>query len=126
MKPFILLVLPITALLGSASVESANAHTTRKADNGGTEVITEVNPPLVTVINSLEGKDSKITVDCSTGITSIETSYSGIAGTVKWIPEMLPTPTGKEEIHWTATTSWGTKFHVPDTPSFIVFACHTH
>ena len=126
MKPVLLLVLPITALLGSASVESANAHTTRKADNGGTEVITEVNPPLVTVINSLEGKDSKITVDCSTGITSTESSRAGIASTVKWVPEMLPTPTGQEEIHWTATTSWGTKFHVPDTPSFIVFACHTH
>lgn len=122
MKPVLLLVLPITALLGSASVESANAHTTRKADNGGTEVITEVTPPLVKLVNTLEGKESKITVDCSTGITRIESS----AGSVKWVPQILPTPTGKEEIHWTATTSWGTKFHVPDTPSFIVFACHTH
>ena len=122
MKPVLLLVLPITALLGSASVESANAHTTRKADNGGTEVITEVNAPLVTLVNSLEGEDIKVTVDCSTGITNIQSS----TGTVKWVPEMLPAPTGKEEIHWTATTSWGTKFHVPDPPSFIVFACHTH
>ena len=122
MKPLLLLALPIAALLCSASVESANAHTTRQGDNGGTEVITEVNTPLVTLVNSLEGEDSKITVDCSTGITSIESS----AGTAKWVPEMLPTPTDKEEIHWTATTSWGTKFHVPDTPSFIVFACHTH
>ena len=122
MKPLLLLALPIAALLCSASVESANAHTTRQGDNGGTEVITEVNLPLVTLVNSLEGEDSKITVDCSTGMTSIESS----AGTAKWVPEMLPTPTDKEEIHWTATTSWGTKFHVPDTPSFIVFACHTH
>ena len=66
MKPFLLLLLPIAALLGSASVESANAHTTRQGDNGGIEVITEVNPPLVKVINSRNGEDIKVTVDCST------------------------------------------------------------
>ena len=62
-----LLVLPIAAMLGSASVEPANAHATRQGDNGGTEVSTEVNPPLVKVTNCKNGETVEVTVNCAFG-----------------------------------------------------------
>ena len=53
-----LLVLPIAAMLGSASVEPANAHATRQG---------EVNPPLVKVTNCKNGETVEVTVNCAFG-----------------------------------------------------------
>ena len=114
-----LLVLPIAAILGSASVEPANAHTTRQGDNGGTELITEVNPPLVKVTNSKNGETVEVTVNCAFGRARFQFEDGD---SIEWVQTWV------EENVWIYTGTWknGRSITSYRPPPVIVFACHTH
>ena len=118
MKPFLLLLLPIAALLGSASIESAKAHTTRQGDNGGIEVITVVTPPLAKVINYRNGEDIKVTVDCSTWNASFQLDDGD---RIDWHPASMVT--GNK---WIGTWKNGRILAVDEAPSVIYFVYHAH